>query len=137
MIQKIDINEVIKSASTIELIRANLPLAEIGKKGLAGNNLINAFQSKVFLLKKGESGVIGKIAGLCVIKHSYSGSEPTIVFVDNYTKSITQIAGKHYTSIPMEIMWAGEKYNTELSIKSTYDEPGISTGYAFAFQFVH
>lgn len=133
MIQKIDINEVIKNAGTIEIIRTNLPEAELNKKGLAGNSLINAFQSKIFSLKAGEIAQVGKITGLCVIRHSYSSSASAVVLIDNFTKSITQISGKDYATIPMKIMWTGESYNTELSIECTYSVSEI-TNFVFCYQ---
>lgn len=136
MMEKIQMAEVIKNADIIELIRANLPLAELGKNGLAGLSLINAFQSKYIGLKLGESETVGKISGLCVIKHAYSSSVAAIVYIDNFTKSITQIAGKSYTEIPMGITWEGDKYDTVLKIKSTYASE-VTTVFAFAFQFVN
>ena len=136
MIEKIQMEEVIKNADTIELIRANLPLAELGKNGLAGLSLINAFQSKYIALKRGESEIVGNISGLCVIKHAYSNSKAAIVYIDNFTKSITQIAGISYTEVPMEIIWEGERYDTILKIKSTYASE-VTTVFTFAFQFVH
>lgn len=136
MIEKIEMAEVIKNANIIELIRANLPLAELGKNGLAGLSLINAFDSKYINIKRGESAVVGKISGLCVIKHAFSNSVASVVCIDNFTKSIIQIAGRRYNDLPMETIWEGDKYDTILSIKSTYTLE-VNTVFAFAFQFVH
>lgn len=136
MIEKIDISDAVNNLDVIESIRTNIPAAELNKKGLADKTLVGAFQLKTFSLKNGESAKIGKLAGLCTIRHSFSSSEIGAFLIDNHTKSINHISGRPLSSFPMEYSWEGDQYDRELIIKSTYTGTLGTTWFMFAFQIM-
>lgn len=104
---------------------------------LSISDLQKAFQYKRFSLKNGETATVGKVSGLVVIRHSWSNSKPTVVLVNNYNKEITQVAGREYGQIPLEITWEGSGYYTVMKITSTYNETSGETVFYFAWQEIY
>ena len=72
-----------------------------------------------------------------VIRHSWSDSKLTVVLVNNYNKEITQVAGREYGQIPLEITWEGSGYYTVMKITSTYNGTSGETVFYFAWQEIH
>lgn len=101
------------------------------------SDLQKAFQYKKFFLKNGETATVGKVCGLMVIRHSWSDSNPTVVLVDNYGKDITQVAGREYPQVPIEISWEGSGYNTVMKITSTYTTTSAQTMFYIAWQCLY
>lgn len=101
------------------------------------SDLQKAFQYKKFSLKNGETATVGKVCGLMVIRHSWSDSNPTVVLVDNYGKDITQVAGREYPQVPIEISWEGSGYNTVMKITSTYATTSAQTMFYIAWQCLY
>lgn len=133
----IQLKDAIINTDIINLINNKLPIATLNYNGLAGSDLIKAFNFKSANIANGESDTIGLVCGLCVIKHGWSGSLPSVVLVENYYKRIIQIAGKNYREIPCEYIWidkGGDNSLIELSIKSTYTTTLSKTDFLFAFQ---
>lgn len=104
---------------------------------LSISGLQKAFQYKRFSLKNGETATVGKVSGLMVIRHPWSDSKLTVVLVNNYNKEITQVAGREYGQIPLEITWEGSGYNTVMKITSTYNETSGATVFYFTWQEVY
>lgn len=100
------------------------------------SSLQNGFQCVNFLLKKGESAMVGKIGGLMVVRHPWSSSVPTVLLVNNYNRDIQQIAGRNYKEMPFTISWEGSQYNTVLIVTSTYAN-AEQTYFCFAYQNVY
>ena len=85
------------------------------------SDLQQAFQFKRISLAKGETGVVGKVGGLVVI-------------LDSFDQSITQIAGKSYEQMPLEITWDGSGYGATMRITSTYNN---ITPFYIAWQYLY
>lgn len=100
------------------------------------SSLQKSFQYAKYSLKKGDSAEVGKVGGLVVIRHPWSSSIPSVLLVNGYNKEITQIAGRDYKSIPIEISWEGSQYNTVLVITSTYSDANITT-FCVAYQSLY
>ena len=92
-----------------------------------------SFQYAKYSLKKGDSAEVGKVV---VIRHPWSSSIPSVLLVNGYNKEITQIAGRDYKSIPIEISWEGSQYNTVMVITSTYSDANITT-FCVAYQSLY
>lgn len=132
----IELSLAVADDAVIEMIRNKMPVATLGKKGLADDGLLNSFTSKTFNLADGESANIGIIAGLCIVRHRWSSSASSFFLVDNYTKTMTQIAGRDYKALPLEFIWEdnSDNYARTLSIKSTYKDTAFKTPFIFAYQ---
>ncbi|THG53367.1 hypothetical protein E5981_19090 [Bacteroides faecichinchillae] len=131
----IQLSVAVINSEIIEKIRSSLPLAIINKKGLVGNEILNAFSLKTFILANGESTNIGIINGLCVIRHSWSHSTPCVVIIDNQLKSIIQVAGRKYSDLPCNFIWGDEEPIVRtLSIESKYATTTLRTSFVFAYQ---
>ena len=100
------------------------------------SSLQKSFQYAKYSLKKGDSAEVGKVGGLVVIRHPWSSSIPSVLLVNGYNKEITQIAGRDYKSIPIEISWKGSQYNTVMVITSTYSDVNITT-FCVAYQSLY
>ncbi|WP_418831988.1 hypothetical protein [Phocaeicola sp.] len=100
------------------------------------SSLQKSFQYAKYSLKKGDSAEVGKVGGLVVIRHPWSSSIPSVLLVNGYNKEITQIAGRDYKSIPIEISWEGSQYNTVMVITSTYSDANITT-FCVAYQSLY
>ena len=100
------------------------------------SSLQKSFQYAKYSLKKGDSAEVGKVGGLVVIRHPWSSSIPSVLLVNGYNKEITQIAGRDYKSIPIEISWEGSQYNTVMVITSTYSDANI-TDFCVAYQSLY
>lgn len=98
------------------------------------SDLQQAFQFKKISLAKGETGVVGKVGGLVVMRHTWSSSKPAILIIDSFDQSITQIAGKSYEQMPLEITWDGYGYGAAMKITSTYDN---ITPFYIAWQYLY
>lgn len=98
------------------------------------SDLQQAFQFKKISLAKGETGVVGKVGGLVVIRHTWSSSKPAILIIDPFDQSVTQIAGRSYEQIPLEITWNGSGYDATMRITSTYNS---TTPFYIAWQFLY
>ena len=100
------------------------------------SSLQKSFQYAKYSLKKGDSAEVGKVGGLVVIRHPWSSSIPSVLLVNGYNKEITQIAGRDYKSIPIEISWEGSQYNTVMVITCTYSDANITT-FCVAYQSLY
>ena len=100
------------------------------------SSLQKSFQYANYLLKKGDSAEVGKVGGLVVIRHPWSSSIPSVLLINGYNKEITQISGRDYKSIPIEISWEGSQYNTVMVITSTYSDANITT-FCVAYQSLY
>lgn len=100
------------------------------------SSLQKSFQYAKYSLKKGDSAEVGKVGGLVVIRHPWSSSIPSVLLINGYNKEITQIAGRDYNSIPIEITWKGSQYNTVMVITSTYSDVNITT-FCVAYQSLY
>ena len=98
------------------------------------SDLQQAFQFKRISLAKGETGVVGKVGGLVVIRHTWSSSKPAVLIVDSFDQSITQIAGKSYEQMPLEITWDDSGYGATMRITSTYNN---ITPFYIAWQYLY
>lgn len=98
------------------------------------SDLQQAFQFKKISLAKGETGAVGKVGGLVVIRHTWSSSKPAILIIDPFDQSVTQIAGRSYEQIPLEITWDGSGYGATMKITSTYNS---TTPFYIAWQYLY
>ena len=95
--------------------------------GLVGIDMLEiAFNLKRIALGSESAFVIGAISGLCVVRNGVNISVPFVVLIDNFSRTVTQIAGSDYKLI-CEFVFEGEGYNTIVSIKN------IKTNYTGSF----
>ncbi|WP_287624438.1 MULTISPECIES: hypothetical protein [Parabacteroides] len=81
------------------------------------------------------SYIIGRVYGLCVIKHGWSNSTPAVLLVDPYQKTIEQIAGISYDRIPASFEFVGDESVKDLKITNNYDgNSGNATVFNIAYQ---
>lgn len=102
---------------------------------LMGIDSLQRGMNHVFkVLSKGDSYVVGVVCGLCVIKHGWSHSEPSVVLVDPVHKTIKNISGRSYESLPASFDFTNNS-PSELKITSTFDgNSGLGTTFSIAFQ---
>lgn len=131
----IQLSAALINTTVIEQIRSSLPLATMDKKGLVGDNLLRSFSLKTISIANGENANVGIINGLCVIRHAWSFSTPSVVIIDNQLKSIIQIAGRNYSDLPCNFTWGDEApINRTLAIESKYTGTTLKTSFVFAYQ---
>ena len=82
-------------------------------------------------ISKGGIMTIGAVSGLMVIRHAYSSSKPSIVTIDNYAKEITNIAGRDFADIPINVIWEGTGATTILKFENTYSYANSSFNIVF------
>lgn len=89
------------------------------------------------ILSKGDSYVVGVVCGLCVIKHGWSNSEPSVVLIDPIQKTIKNISGRSYESLPASFDFTSNS-PSELKITSTFGgNSGSGTTFSIAFQNIY
>ena len=132
MIEKIQLIDAIADVNIIEAIRSNMPVATMGKAGLADNDILKAFQFRIFNLKYNESANLGRVTGLVTIRLPSALHYPYVYLADNFDKSMKLLHGDDGNkSFIFSWEGAGSTYNEELLIVSRYGSGNPNTAYPF------
>jgi len=123
MIEKIILSEAVKDSNVIESIRSNMPVATMGKAGLADNNILKAFNRVSLNLTPGQPYTIGKVAGFLLIRCRNNFHAPFTYWCSNYNRTAQLLyKGDFPYSQPtaFTLEWSGEvnSYENELKIET-------------------
>ena len=127
MIEKMQLSEAVKDASIIEAIRVNMPVATLGKAGLADKNLLLSFNCKAAELKNGEKLLLGRVTGLLVISNTMVSHIPYIYQCSNFIKKVDLIHQIESGNPGFTFEWSSDTtgYNNELYVVCRYSNPDI------------
>lgn len=111
MIEKVTLQQAVADSNVIEAIRSNMPVATLGKAGLANDNVLKAFNYKKVAIGADSYIDIGRVHGLLSIVAPQVWNGTFEYRVNNFTQSIETINDGDYPYDQMSIFtfeWGGD-----------------------------